>query len=242
MTPRYAIGMRALVCVLVLAARTAGATGVCENLARHYDPPKLFSEAENAFAVFGSQDWCDEIDRGQGLEEVRGTVHFVELRDTAGNVVGIFSGARGKDAERVTDLVGAFEPAPPAKLAGTLRKRGYVPLVKAGRCSVRTAWSAAPKEQVNGFPAARLSLDVLAGSKRLTRVDLGLAARDRKSAAIVRAQWLPKKKAVALWAIVPSCSGPPPGYFGPDDAGQCYPIDSAAITVVDSAAIGACFL
>jgi hypothetical protein len=60
----------------------------------------------------------------------------------------------------------------------------------------------------------------------------------------VRAQWLPKRSAVAVWAIIPSCSGPPPGYFGPDDAGDCYEVDSVALTMVEVAstpALAACF-
>jgi hypothetical protein len=240
--------MRLVVLVVILFARSAAATGVCENLPRHYDPPRLYSEAEDAFAVFASQDWCDEVERGGALDEVRGKVHFVELRDTRGTVLGILSSARGKDAQRVTDLIGVFEPVSPAKLPGVLKARGYLPLTSSGpkprRCSVRTAWRAAPKETVNGFPAATLSVEVLAGGKRVTRVELGLAARDRKPAAIVRAQWLPKRSAVAVWAIVPSCSGPPPGYFGADDPGSCYEVDSVALTVIEATAtpeIVACF-
>lgn len=238
--------MRLAVCVLLLAARTAGATGVCENVSRHYDPPRLYSETEDAFAVFASQDWCDEVERGGALDEERGKVHFVELRDTKGAVVGILSSARGKDAQRVTDLVGAFDPVPAAKIAGTLKARGYLPLASTSpkRCTVRTSWRAAPKETVNGFPAATLSIDVLAGAKRVTRVELGLAARDRKGAAIVRAQWLPKRTAVAVWAILPTCSGPPPDYFGADDAGACYEADNVALVMVETAstsALAACF-
>ena len=240
--------MRLAVCVLMLAARTAAATGVCENTPRHYDPPRLYSETEDAFAVFASQDWCDEVVSGGTIDEVRGKVHFVELRDIRGTVLAILSSARGKDAQRVTDLIGAFDPVSPAKLAGTLKARGYLPLMSTGpkprRCSVRTAWRPAPKETVNGFPAATLSLEVLAGGKRLTRVELGLAARDRKPAAVVRAQWLPKRSGVAVWAIVPSCAGPPPGYFGADDAGDCYQVDNVALMVIDATAtpeLAACF-
>ncbi len=240
--------MRLAVCLVLLVARTAAATGVCENLARHYDPPRLYSETEDAFAVFASQDWCDEVERGGSLEEVRGKVHFVELRDTKGTVLGILSSARGTDAQRVTDLVGAFDPVPPAKIAGTLKARGFLPLTSTGpkppRCSVRTAWRAAPKDNVNGFPAAKLALEVLAGSKRVTRVELGLAARDRKPAAMVRAQWLPKRKAVAVWAILPSCAGPPPGSFGADDPGACYDVDNVALTLIEATStpeLAACF-
>lgn len=125
--------MRLAVCVLMLATRTAAATGVCENTPRHYDPPRLYSETEDAFAVFASQDWYDEVERGGTLDEVRGKVHFVELRDTKGTVLAILSSARGKDAQRVTDLVGAFDPVPPAKLAGTLKTRGYLPLTSTGK-------------------------------------------------------------------------------------------------------------
>lgn len=242
--------LRLVVTLAIFAAttgdlRSAHAIGLCENTPRHYDPPRLYSEAAQAFAIAGTQEWCEEQQDAGG--EVRGKVAFVELRDLTGKVIGLLSSARGPDASRMTDLVGAFEEVTAARLAATLKQRGYLPLQATSprsRCTVRTTWSAAPKESVNGYPAAKLSLDVLAGAKRIARIDLGLGARDRKGAAAARGQFLPKRSSLAVWASVPTCEGPPPGYFGPDDRGVCYPVDGTRLMVLDATttpAIAACF-
>jgi hypothetical protein len=241
-TTRFALAIATL--VTAFGPRLAHATGLCENTPRHYDPPRLYAETADAFAIFGSQAWCEDDGNGK---EIRGKVAFVELRDLQGAVIGILSSATGDDALRVTNLVGTFESVSGPRLAGTLKQRGYLPLTPTsprGRCSVRTAWSPAPKERVNGFPAAKLALDVLAGSKRIARVDLGLGARDRKGAAAARAHWVPKRSGVAVWISVPSCEGPPPGYSGPDDAGECYPVDGSRLVFLDTQAtpaLAACF-
>ena len=78
--------MRAFVVAIVLAlARIAHATGPCENTEARYDPPELFDESTQSFAVPVSQPWC----AGDVIDEKRGTVSFVELRDTHDKVVTI---------------------------------------------------------------------------------------------------------------------------------------------------------
>jgi hypothetical protein len=39
-----------------------------------------------------------------------------------------------------------------------------------------------------------------------------------------------------VFAIVPACGGPPPGYFGPDDGGACYHVDTSRALLVDAPA------
>ena len=73
-TPRFALAIATL--VTTLAPRLAHATGLCENTPRHYDPPRLYSEIADAFAIFGSQAWCEDDGNGK---EIRGKVPFVEL-------------------------------------------------------------------------------------------------------------------------------------------------------------------
>jgi hypothetical protein len=230
----------------MLGTRTAEATGRCESTPRTYAPPRLFSEQALAFASFATQAWCEE--RGPG-GEVRGVVAFVELRDLDGGVVGILSSARGRDARRLEQAVGAFEAIAADRLAATLKARGYAPLVVAAtrgktRCEVRTASIRAPKETVNGFPAERVQVDVVGGTGRILRVDADLIAQQRRDKLVLRAHVLTGRAAIAVWLRLPSCAGPPPGYFGPDDLGDCYPDDEIKILRFDAAntpALAACF-
>lgn len=234
-----------VVIVLGLAPRTAEAIGRCENTPRTYEPPRLFSEQEQAFAVSATQAWCEERDE---MNEDRGEIAFVELRDLNGDVVGILSSARGKDAQRLERLVRAFEPVAAGKLDGVLEARGFAPLAATSRgktrCEVLTATSPAPKETVNGFPAARVFVDVHGGGKRLARVDAGLAAQQREYELVALGHAMAKRPVIAVWMRRPSCSGPPPGYFGPDDGGSCYPDDEIQILLFDAGktpALAPCF-
>jgi hypothetical protein len=234
-----------VVIVMGLAPRTAEAIGRCENTPRAYEPPTLFSEQEQAFAVPATQAWCEERDE---MNEDRGEIAFVELRDVDGDVVGILSSARGKDARRLEDLVGGFEPVAAGKLDGVLKARGFAPLAATTsgktRCEVRTDTSPAPKETVNGFPAARVFVDVHGGGKRLARIDAGLAAQQRQYELVALGHAMVKRPVIAVWVRRPSCSGPPPGYFGPDDGGSCYSVDEIQVLRFDAGklpALAPCF-
>lgn len=232
--------------LLVLAATTAtaAATGVCENMPRSYDPPRLYAEASSSFAIPGHQAWCDESD---DLQETRGTVDFVELRRTDGKVDAILSTARGKDAGRVKSLVGTFEAATAAKLATVLQQRGFAPLVpSATGCTAKLRWTpAAAGETVNGFPASRLNLDIVRAGKRLVTLPLELGATERKDAAALRISFVAAQRAIAMFVRVPTCSGgPPPGYFSPDDGGVCYQDDQVVVKLMTAAAtpaLAGCF-
>jgi hypothetical protein len=55
---------------------------------------------------------------------------------------------------------------------------------------------------------------------------------------------LAKQASVAVFAIVPSCAGPPPGYFGPDDGGECYRVNTPVAMLFDVKtlpSLAACF-
>jgi hypothetical protein len=239
------VSFATVVIVLGRAPRTAEATGLCENTARTYEPPRLFSEPEQAFAVSATQAWCEETAE---MNEVRGEIKLVELRDLAGDVIGVLSEARGKDAQRLTQRVGAFEAVAAGKLDGVLAARGFAPLAAItrgpARCEVRAAASPAPKETVNGFPATQVFVDVLGGGKRLARIDAGLAAKQRRGELVALGHAMAKRPVIAVWVRRPSCSGPPPGYFGPDDAGNCYPDDEIQVLLFDATktpALAPCF-
>src|SRR5262249_14508072 len=161
----------------VLTAGAARATGACEDTEIRYFPPSRFSSATHQFAFEGTSAWCEEKDDSSVVEEVRGTISFVEIRDAAGKVVTRLSGARGRDVGRVGGAVGPFEEIAAGKVASTLASRGFVPLAAAvhspaGDCRVRTRF-AAQKEKQNGFPAGNVVVEVRAGKRTLLARDVG---------------------------------------------------------------------
>jgi len=245
--------------LLVLAAmlvlgRVAHATGPCENTGPRYDPPELFDAKTQSFAIPASQPWCDvtvdgevlppgELRTGAVIDEIRGAVSFVELRDVNNHVIAILSVARGADAEHLEQAVGVFEAVPSGKLHATLLARGYAPLVtRAKDCKLSTAWT--DVEAGRGWRGATLQLDVQRSGKRLLRSPLGKGSIERRGDQFIRAHVLAKQASLAVFAIIPSCAGPPPGYFGPDDDGDCYHVNMPVATLLDaktSPSLAACF-
>lgn len=230
-----------LACALA-AAGTAHATGVCENTETHYDPPELFDESTRSFAIPGSQPWCDEQQDGGSLDEQRGTVSFVELRDVADKVLGRLSTASGADARHLKASAGDFDAIAFGKLHATLLARGYQPLVAPAKCRLATEWT--DVESAGGWRGATLQLDVTSGGKPIAHTVLGKGSIARRGDQLVRAHVLAKQSAIAVFAIVPSCAGPPPGYFGPSDGGDCYRVDTPVVLLLDAKttpALAACF-
>jgi hypothetical protein len=225
---------RWIVLAVLAIAMPAGATGICENTEARYDPPELFDETTQSFAIQVSQPWCEVVEGGS-LGETRGTVSFVELRDVHDKVLGILSTATGQDAVRLQAAVGAFEAVPLGKLHATLVARGYAPLVtKGSRCTLATAWTEG--DTIGGWRGATLQLDVEHAGKRILRTKLGAGSAARRGDQVLRSHVLAKQSAIAVLAIVPSCAGPPPGYFGADDPGECYRVDTPVAMLVDATA------
>jgi hypothetical protein len=229
-----------------LLARAADATGVCENTTVRYDPPELFNETTLSFAIPASQPWCTESMDGGAITETRGSVAFVELRDVHNRVLGILSTAEGVAAEHLKAAgVGAFEAVPAGKLHATLRQRGYAPLVSAPKsCKLTTAWTDIASDRTGGWRSAVLQLDLSRGPTRLLRSRLGDGSIARRGDQLVRASTVSKQSIIAVFAVVPSCSGPPPGYFSPDDAGDCYHVNTPMVMALDATstpALAACF-
>jgi hypothetical protein len=204
--------------LLVMLAATAHATGPCENTERHYGKPIAFSETDQAFAVPGVQPWCDVVEDGDTYDEKRGEIRFTELRDVKNNVLAVLTESKDKHSE--------LEHV--ASVKAELAKRGYKPLV-AGKCTVSAAFDKA--QDLDGWPARALTLVVKAGKTLVTRVPLTRVAKQR-AGDVVNVRHVTRKQLV-VWTLVPTCAGPPPGYFGPDDGGECYPVDMPVVSVVD---------
>jgi hypothetical protein len=225
--------------ILVLFPGAATATGVCENTPRRYPAVIGFAAASMTFAVEGTQEYCEEIERRGSLDERRGTLSFVELQDR-NRVTGRLASLRGHDAKRLRSLVGTFERVKEGPLAATLARRGFVPVPTQttspnGRCQIRQAWSTHAVKQ-NGFPAHGLALEVYAGAQHLARFDIGVTADELRKNVAQRAVFLVDRAAVAVWVRLPQCvGGPPPGYFQPGDSGDCYAADSSLVLVHEAA-------
>jgi len=233
----------------LLTAGTARAIGVCEDTEIKYAPATRFAPAQRQFAFEGTSDWCEEKDEGDVVQEVRGTLRFVEIRDMTGKVVVRLSGARRRDAERLRAAIGAFEEVAAGRMQRTLADRGFVPLAAAARspagsCRVSTRYTGHAEKQ-NGFPAGDVAVEIYAGKRKLAGRDVGVAARELHGQIVARAQFLPAGRAVAVWVRVPQCNGgEPPGYWGEGSPGTCYHADTIAIallTVDEQPDLAACF-
>jgi hypothetical protein len=233
--------MKALV-VLMLLARSAHAIGICEGTIRVYDAPEMFDEATQSFAIPATEPWCDVITTDNGnMDTVRGSVRFVELRDVSNQVIGRLSTAQGADADHLRQYGGDFEYVPYGKLHATLVKRGYAPIVAPSKCKLAGAWT--DVQSGGGWRGATLQLDVVAAGKRVHRVRLGDGSVERRGDQMIRGHVI-AKQAIAVFATVPSCGGPPPGYFGHDDGGDCYHVDTPVVLRLDpksTPALAACF-
>jgi len=205
--------MRAL--LLLLLPSVAHATGPCEDNPVRFDPPSQYSAKEHAFASPGVAAWC-EVDAQD--QERRGAAKFVELRDVANKVLATLSA--DPDAARIhADRV--------VPLHAALIARGYGALAKVPSCAFKTAWD-----------GDGVVVDVTRAGKRLARVPLGPGStRRRGDQQLVVTR---DGDALALWATVPDCDGPPPGYFGPDDPGTCYKRDTVIAMTLDKALAAAC--
>jgi hypothetical protein len=218
--------------IVLFCAAQAHAIGLCEDVETRFDAPELFDEATRSFAIPASQGWCDELQDGGSLGEKRGTVPFVQLRGAHG-VLGVLSTASGADADRLKAAAGTFEAVAFGKLHATLLKRGFAPLAGALKgCKITTAWT--DVAAAGGWRSATLQLEVVRAGKPVLRKPLGQGSIARKGDQVVRAHVLADRSGIAVFAIVPSCEGPPPGYFGPDDGGQCYRVDTPVVLMIDA--------
>ncbi len=230
-----------LVLASLLVTHDAFAIGLCENTPRQYSPPRLFDETTNTFAIPATQVWCDEVQDGAAFDETRGVVSFIELRDTSGQVTGIASNATGADAKRLTAMFGTVTK--PATALAKFKKLVRTSAGQLGRCTVRTTWKRSPVP-LNGFPAGTLGIEVIAGKQTLASAEIGLAAAQRREEVAVAAHFRRDTRTVAVFVRLPTCSGPPPGYFGPDDGGDCYAEDEPVIKLFDAnqtPALAGCF-
>jgi hypothetical protein len=132
-----------------------------------------------------------------------------------GVVVLVFLATRSAFATGLCENVGSRYDAPEL-----FDRRRYQPIAAPKACKLTAAWT--DVESGGGWRGATVQLDVMRAGKRVLRTKLGDGSVARRGDQLVRAHALVAQKALAVFAIVPACAGPPPGYFGPDDGGTCY--------------------
>ncbi|MFT3691611.1 MAG: hypothetical protein QM831_00615 [Kofleriaceae bacterium] len=226
--------MRVLLVLLIVArAARAYATGECENNPVRFDPPELYNAKLQAFAIPVSAAWCDFQDDNMH-EAARGTVSFVELRDIRNKVIGRITAATGKDLEREKAMMSDIEVV--AQLHKTLLARGYQPIKNVPACSFKAKWDGFGDK--SGWQTARVSLDVAKRKKLLTSVLVGEGSAARQGDAQIRAAT--DGTVIAVFVTVPTCAGPPPGYFGPEDGGDCYHVDEPLVRLLAAETAKAC--
>jgi len=235
--------MRCIVLASLCIARFAHATGTCEDTGVRYDPPQLFDGKTQSFAIPAVQDWCEEDQHNGVIDEVRGKVSFVELRDIHNKVLGVLSTATGGDAKRLNAAIGKFEAVPTGKLHAILLARGYAPLIAKSKCKLATAWTDYDPTVERDWRGANVQLEIKSAGKQLARILLGKGSLARRGDQWVRAHVIADQGAIAVFAIVPSCGGPPPGYFE-GDGGSCYHQNAPVamlLTAKATPALAACF-
>ena len=224
--------MRAFVVVLVCVARSAFASGLCENTPTHYDPPELYNPATRSFAIPATKSWCDD---GTG-HEVRGTIKYVELISSKGTL-GRLSDVTGDDAKRVATWTD-FELISHGTMHAELVKRGYASFVAPKLCKLAAEWTDIDPP---GWRAATLRLAVTVKAKRIATIPFAAGSEARRADVWLRSAFDKKRGSVTVIGLVPDCSGPPPGHFGSGDAGSCYVVETPVLLTLDEDNAPGCF-
>lgn len=227
-----------LAAALVGAPAAAQAMGLCENLSATWRLDSV-SERASQIVISGELEWCEETDDG----EERGVVHAAQIRDFSDQVAQWYLRETGVAAAQHLGRIAQNDAALPMdKLTERKKAQDFVAperLLKSpsGRCSAKVV------EKKGDADAVDLTLTVTVGGKVVWSTPLGegVASDEERS---VLPLFLPEKRALLIWAALPRCEGgPPPGYFGEDDPGECY-VETALVLKLQKAEgtpLAACF-
>lgn len=221
---------------VVLAPGAAGATGLCENTTSTWKLAAVSEQARQAL-VEGEVEWCEEKDD----EEVRGTVRVAQLRTFDGKIVRWYA----DPVKRADDRLGAKGVRPLNELDAVRSKGAFRPIAElrtgaGGRCSSRVV--VGETNDGGAEEMAPVTLELLIDGKKRTELSLGdaVATEEGKQA---EALFLPTARLVLVWWSLPTCEGgPPPGYFGEDDPGECYTAWKTGFeTIAGDGVLAGCF-
>jgi len=231
---------------LLAPAPSAHAVGACENTPITYELVGM-SAATGQVLVKGEQEYCDVDDSGGSIEEDRGSVPFFQVRDLGGKGKTTWFLRRNSVTTRARFSSGTLPRKTKSfkALRKLRKKRSFTPAAKlakapSGACSVKV--EGADEPEVDGeFPETVVTVSVHAKGKRIWSENLGAAAI--AAGPRVLSMWSKTRKSLVLWADLPSCSGPPPGYFE-GDAGDCYPEHEPYVVerpLADNPTLAVCF-
>lgn len=201
----------------------ARATGACENLTTSYSVVGINRGGQRVL-VEASRQWCfddgetDKDDEPDGLTmlvlDKRGRVlrRFDSKPPSYGDLSDLTLGANVKP-ERMAALK-------PLKLRLKFVEADTLDLPRCTKSIVSKGLKTSPKE----FSSARAKVVLTRKGKRvwsksLGRVDVGDSG-PLAAAEFFAVPGAPKR--LLVWSSTGECDGPPPGYFGPDDGGECY--------------------
>lgn len=210
------ITVLSLAASLFASSGPALAIGFCENLSETWTLEAVSADG-SLVLLQGDLEWCEETDEG----EERGVLHTAQVRDVSGKVSQWYLRESGKEAaRRLAGVTRAVAPLPMSKLDERKKAEGFLApksLQKSpsGRCEASVA---ATKKG----DALSLTLRIAVDGKEAWSAPIGdgVASEVKRQ---VLPLYLPTSRSVLLWATLPRCAGgPPPGYFGDDDPGECY--------------------
>ena len=242
--------------ILMLPGR-AEAIGLCEDVQSTSRLVEV-DAASSTFLLEGQHGWCsgddDTYTPDDGGDPVsvamgeQGEVPYVEIVDETRSRVAILRLAEGQDWLKawISGAGDLLEDAGDRQALATYRgKHAFAPVARfqkspRGRCGVRIREGAASEDE-GGFPANAFTLEVRAGKQVLLRAEF--EALQRLSAQPI---FLPARRTLFVWREAVECSdgGPPPGYFGEDDPGDCYELTDVELhkfTLGSHPALAQCF-
>lgn len=232
--------IKALCAIGLLAPASAGAIGDCEGGGTTHRITHIAPDGR--YVVTLSTDTCEA---GDDDEEQMETTTIHRLHGPKGAVIGRFcAGDAPSDCPAASGL------------AARLKADGYVPVstlpktetdapfpvvtVGATRCSARARLKALPTPKT-AFLKSQVQLDLIqhgskTGDRQRRRLLTIKTEEEHGDAQLIM---LPTGGAL-LGVQVATCGGPPPGYFGEDDGGECLPELTHTVTVLPPPLIRAC--
>ena len=206
------------------------ATGNCEDLGTRY-VLKEVAEAAGLLAFDVEIDWCDDKDG----EETSGVIKATLVTDLKTRGKTWYFTPAGK-AEAAHAPAGARKPA--AEWAAFQKEKAFRPVAEvalqaapnAAGCSAEVVafdrkGKPIPLGDASGkdaFSTSRIGLRIKAGALELPPVRLGAHVLG-EGEPLVYALPMASLKALHVVFVTAKCDGgPPAGYFGADDGGECY--------------------
>lgn len=231
-----------LAALVGLSASPAGATGPCENIQSTLELVAV-SKRGDRLIFEGTKGWCEEDDDGSEVTERRGEVPIALITDLDRNLEKTFylerDSARTREALAMIG-VDVSDDLAFADAYETFRDQGNVVGIDAlgpspsGACTIEIDHAPGGEDEY-GFPTGTATWTLRAGAQTLLEETYHSVAITEEEVTVAPV-FLATQRRLLLWIQVPRCvGGPPPGYFGEDDPGECYVDTQRELAVFDPA-------